>query len=218
MAEAKMLALQPAVLDQFRPVWSNWADRMQWTWEQFIRYVTALAHIESRANPRAFNTKYGAYGLWQFIPKTWAHYSTVPQQQADAVEQARAYAAFTNDNLRAISLYTPEYWTAYNSAHEPDTLALTLATLHHAGVANWKNNRIGPNTVKFQEMLKPLLWQSSGPGQAFGRSFAPIPAAPAPRAGVLDNLLNASKSYLSGVGLLAAAGIALLFLSQQGKK
>lgn len=210
----KMNELQPAVLDEFRSMFDRWQGKMHWSWGQFVRYITALAHIESRANPKAFNAKYGATGLWQFIPKTWKAITGQDKISLDPVEQAKAYSKFTEKNLFAIGIHAPEYWQGYEERAEPDVLATTLATLHHAGAGNWAKNKIGPNTIKFQAMLKPLLWQSGGPGDAFERSFQKHIAAPEKRQGVLDSLLSGSKNVLA-LGALAAGVALAIAMSKQ---
>ena len=61
----------------------------QWGSKKEFACLDQLIHHESRWNPLALNKSSGAFGLFQFLPSTWANYK-YPYKPKDPVIQIKA--------------------------------------------------------------------------------------------------------------------------------
>lgn len=68
-----------------------------------IDYMRAMAWIESKGNPRAYNKGSKASGLYQFLPATAKEYRLT--NPFDAAQSADAAARFTKNNLTILKKY-----------------------------------------------------------------------------------------------------------------
>lgn len=186
---------------------------------QMAGFLWAIARLESGFDPVITHHKTNAFGLWQFLPKTWAYLTNNTPLNADPYYQAKVLQRFID-----MSYNTLEKKGVPGSLNDPFLEAMRYALLHHAGVGNFLVNRIGPKSREYQVRLGKFL--KTAPRYGFKKIDVPghwnqaYTKAPVDPVGIdLNETAKHVTGTITGTGktllLLGAVGLTLFLVSKK---
>lgn len=132
-------------------------------------YLDALAYVESRGRVTARNSDTDAYGMFQFLPSTWAMVGV--QRSSSAAAQLAAEERLLILDLGwlyALQLDDGTWKQAWEAAGKPFVmLAVALASIHHDGRRNFKDRTIGPRGRAHAEAIMKRLQENGGMSKTY---------------------------------------------------
>lgn len=133
-------------------------------------YLDALAYVESRGRVTAHNSDTDAYGMFQFLPPTWAMVGV--QRSSSAAAQLAAEERLLILDLGwlySLQLDDGRTWKqAWELAGKPFVmLAVALASIHHNGRTNFKNRTIGPRGRAHADAFMTRLQANGGMSKTY---------------------------------------------------